>query len=82
MRIIGIRSKGGVASSFETDDSHEKCDFERLCDADQIVVFKKCKTANLLEGKVIVLCDGTPFALITPAVFTQFYHSPERRRRR
>lgn len=34
-------------------------------------------TANLLEGKVIVLCDGTPFALITPAVFTQFYHSPE-----
>ncbi|MNH96116.1 Spore germination protein B1 [compost metagenome] len=33
--------------------------------------------ANLLEGKVIVLCDGTPFCLIAPAVFTMFYHSPE-----
>ncbi|MEF3303056.1 spore germination protein [Paenibacillus sp. GYB003] len=34
-------------------------------------------TANLLEGKVVILCDGTPFALIAPAVFSQFYHSPE-----
>lgn len=34
-------------------------------------------TANLLEGKVVILCDGSPFALIAPAVFTQFYHSPE-----
>ncbi|HEU4965307.1 MAG TPA: spore germination protein [Bacilli bacterium] len=33
--------------------------------------------ANLLEGKVIVLVDGSPFVLIAPAVFTQFYHSPE-----
>ncbi|WP_420799697.1 spore germination protein [Paenibacillus mesophilus] len=34
-------------------------------------------TANLLEGKVIIICDGTPFVLIAPAVFSQFYHSPE-----
>ncbi|GAA4861437.1 spore germination protein [Paenibacillus vulneris] len=34
-------------------------------------------TANILEGKVIILCDGTPFGLIAPAVFSQFYHSPE-----
>jgi len=34
-------------------------------------------TANLLEGKVIIICDGTPFVLIAPAVFAQFYHSPE-----
>jgi hypothetical protein len=33
--------------------------------------------ANLLEGKVIILVDGSPFALITPSVFSQFYHSPE-----
>jgi len=33
--------------------------------------------ANLLEGKVAVLCDGSPFVLIAPAVFNQFYHSPE-----
>ncbi|WP_199622334.1 spore germination protein [Paenibacillus alkalitolerans] len=33
--------------------------------------------ANLLEGKVLVISDGTPFVLIAPAVFSQFYHSPE-----
>ncbi|MED1723347.1 spore germination protein [Brevibacillus parabrevis] len=33
--------------------------------------------ANLLEGKVGILVDGTPFALIAPAVFSQFYQSPE-----
>ncbi|ELK42694.1 spore germination protein [Brevibacillus agri] len=33
--------------------------------------------ANLLEGKVAILVDGTPAALIAPAVFTQFYQSPE-----
>ncbi|SEN16062.1 spore germination protein [Lihuaxuella thermophila] len=33
--------------------------------------------SHLLEGKVAVLTDGTPHALIAPAVFTQFYYSPE-----
>jgi len=33
--------------------------------------------SHLLEGKVIIVSDGTPFVLIAPAVFTQFYHSPE-----
>ncbi|WP_202914648.1 spore germination protein [Paenibacillus antri] len=33
--------------------------------------------SNLLEGKVAILCDGSPFVLIAPAVFNQFYHSPE-----
>lgn len=33
--------------------------------------------ANLLEGKVGILVDGTPFALIAPAIFGQFYQSPE-----
>lgn len=32
---------------------------------------------NLLEGKVVVLVDGTPFVLILPTVFTQFFQSPE-----
>lgn len=34
-------------------------------------------TANLLEGKVAIFVDGTPFVLIAPAIFTQFYQSPE-----
>ncbi len=33
--------------------------------------------ANLLEGKVGILVDGTPFGLIAPAVISQFYQSPE-----
>lgn len=33
--------------------------------------------ANLLEGKIAIFIDGTPFVLIAPAIFTQFYHSPE-----
>lgn len=33
--------------------------------------------AHLLEGKAIIIVDGTPFALVVPAVFAQFYYSPE-----
>lgn len=33
--------------------------------------------AHLLEAKAVILVDGTPFALIAPAVFSQFYYSPE-----
>ncbi|MGD8190135.1 spore germination protein [Brevibacillus ginsengisoli] len=33
--------------------------------------------ANLLEGKVAIIVDGTPFVLVAPAIFNQFYQSPE-----
>ncbi|MFC5557707.1 spore germination protein [Ureibacillus thermophilus] len=32
---------------------------------------------NLLEGRVAVLVDGSPSALIAPATFNQFYHTEE-----
>ncbi|WP_059041612.1 spore germination protein [Paenibacillus rubinfantis] len=32
---------------------------------------------NLLEGRVVVLVDGTPYTLILPTVFAQFLQSPE-----
>jgi spore germination protein KA len=32
---------------------------------------------HLLEGKVAILVDGTPHALIAPAIFSQFYASSE-----
>ncbi|MCP3028977.1 spore germination protein [Halobacillus sp. A5] len=32
---------------------------------------------NLLEGRVVILIDGTPFVLIAPATFFQFFQSPE-----
>lgn len=33
--------------------------------------------ANLLEGRVAILVDGTPFVLIVPAVFAQFMQASE-----
>jgi len=33
--------------------------------------------ANIAEGRVIILMDGSPFALIVPSVFSQFFHTAE-----
>lgn len=33
--------------------------------------------AAMLEGRVAILTDGSPFALVVPAVFTQFYQAVE-----
>ncbi|WP_282942486.1 spore germination protein [Paenibacillus sp. RC67] len=33
--------------------------------------------AGLMEGRVAILVDGTPFALLVPALFTQFFQSSE-----
>ncbi|MEN2767563.1 spore germination protein [Ornithinibacillus xuwenensis] len=32
---------------------------------------------NIVEGRVVILIDGSPFALIVPAVFNQFYQTSE-----
>jgi spore germination protein KA len=32
---------------------------------------------HLLEGKIAIICDGSPDVLIVPALFIQFFHSPE-----
>ncbi|MFC4075518.1 spore germination protein [Salinithrix halophila] len=34
-------------------------------------------SANLLEGRVAVIVDGTPFVLIAPTTFAQFFHSAD-----
>ncbi|MFC7370239.1 spore germination protein [Fictibacillus iocasae] len=34
-------------------------------------------TANLLDGKVAILIQGTPYVLLIPSVFLQFFQSPE-----
>nr|WP_248930796.1 spore germination protein [Paenibacillus hamazuiensis] len=33
--------------------------------------------ASMLEGRVIIMVDGSPFALIVPTVFSQFYQTTE-----
>ncbi|MGR9545331.1 spore germination protein [Priestia megaterium] len=32
---------------------------------------------NLLEGRIAIIVQGTPFVLIAPAIFSQFFQSPE-----
>ena len=32
---------------------------------------------SILNGKIVILVENTPFALILPAVLTDFFHSPE-----
>ncbi|MGX6445758.1 spore germination protein [Neobacillus sp. K501] len=34
-------------------------------------------SAALLEGRIVIIVDGTPFVLIAPAVFVQFFQSSE-----
>ncbi|MGI6035070.1 MAG: spore germination protein [Limnochordia bacterium] len=34
-------------------------------------------TGGLLEGRIAILTDGTPFVLILPATFTMFFTTPE-----
>ncbi|MED1205916.1 spore germination protein [Heyndrickxia acidicola] len=34
-------------------------------------------TAEILEGKIAILVDGTPFVLIAPSVFIQFFQSTD-----
>ncbi|WP_167859356.1 spore germination protein [Paenibacillus cymbidii] len=36
-------------------------------------------SAELLAGKAAIMIDGSPFALIVPSVYTDFWHSPEDR---
>ena len=33
--------------------------------------------AGLLAGKIVVLLDGTPYVLMGPSIFIEFFHSPE-----
>lgn len=33
--------------------------------------------AGLMEGRVAIMIDGTPFVLLVPAVFIQFFQAPE-----
>jgi spore germination protein KA len=32
---------------------------------------------NMLEGRIAIIIQGTPFVLIVPAIFSQFFQSPE-----
>lgn len=56
-----------------------------LLEKDQKSVFPKVisterpdfATTSLLDGKIVILVENSPFVIILPAVLTDFFHSPE-----
>lgn len=74
-RIKGIDIDGVLESGYleQIIEDHHFSPFPQIQNterADRAV-------ANLLEGRVVILVDGTPVCLILPSVFSQFYQVPE-----
>jgi spore germination protein KA len=74
-RIQSIKIDGVLESGYieEMIEDHVWTPFPQLQNTER----PDTVVSHLLEGKVAILVDGTPFALIAPAVFSQFYQSPE-----
>ena len=71
--------------TIDTDVILESGYIEQLIEDSHYSIFPQMQTTerpdktvgSLLEGRVAILVDNTPFVLIVPATFTQLYHSPE-----
>ncbi|MGQ9008307.1 spore germination protein [Bacillus stercoris] len=71
--------------SVMTDDVPESGSLEQLIEDEPFSVFPTILSterpdrveSSLLEGRVSILVDGTPFALIVPATVDEFIHSPD-----
>ncbi len=72
-------------SAIDIDGIMDSGYLEQLIEDNHISPFPQIQTtekpdravANLLEGRVVILVDGSPFALIAPSVFVQFYQASE-----
>ncbi|WP_373233037.1 spore germination protein [Cohnella sp.] len=74
-RLQAIRSDGIIDSSYVEEWIQDKVftPFPTLLGTERPDVV----TSHLLEGRVAVLVDGSPFALIGPITFFQFFIAPE-----
>lgn len=71
--------------SVMTDDVSESGSLEQLIEDEPFSIFPTILSterpdrveSSLLEGRVSILVDGTPFALIVPATVDEFIHSPD-----
>lgn len=71
--------------SINTDEIIDSGYIESFIQTDQKSIFPTiihterpdAVVGNLLEGKIAIFTAGSPFALIVPAVFAQFFQSPE-----
>ncbi|NLY42763.1 MAG: spore germination protein [Clostridiaceae bacterium] len=69
----------------DTDDIHEAGQIEQYIEDNKLSPFPQIQNTErpdkaataLMEGRVVILVDGSPFALILPANLYQFFQSPE-----
>ena len=69
----------------DVDDIHESGEIEQFLEDNKITPFPQLQSterpdkavAAMMEGRVTILVDGTPFVLIAPAGLYQFFQSPE-----
>ncbi|WP_209124746.1 spore germination protein [Alkalihalobacillus sp. BA299] len=72
-------------ASIDIDDVSETGDLEQFVEDNVLSPFPQLirterpdkVASHLLNGKVIVVVDGTPFVLIAPFTFEEFFKSPE-----
>ncbi|MEG0385224.1 MAG: spore germination protein [Solibacillus sp.] len=70
INIDGITS-GGNIEEFIQDSTYSPFPTTYNSERPDVVA------ASLLEGRIAIVVDGTPFVLIVPALFVQFFQSPE-----
>ena len=69
----------------DIDGIMESANIEEFIQDSQLTVFPTVfnterpdtVAAGLLEGRIAILVDGTPFVLMVPALFTEFFQSSE-----
>jgi spore germination protein len=74
-----------IDNMIELDDIPESGYIEQLIEENHMTLFPQLQSterpdrivAALLEGRVVILLDGTPFALIAPVTFAMLLQSPE-----
>ncbi|WP_235885468.1 spore germination protein [Paenibacillus cymbidii] len=70
IRIDGILESGYIEELIQ-DDTYTP--FPTIYNSERPDVI----AAELLEGKIAIVVDGTPFVLVAPALFISFFHSAE-----
>ena len=89
--IKGIARQGLVdeivkrIEKIDIDDINAEGELEQLIEENSFTPFPQMQNterpdktvAALTEGRVVILVDGTPFALIVPVSLYQFFQSPE-----
>ncbi|MFB5661477.1 spore germination protein [Alteribacillus sp. HJP-4] len=80
-----VREVESRLRKIDTDSILESGNIEEYIQDDTLTPFPQlinserpdAAVGNLLEGRVVILINGTPFVLIAPATFFHFFQSPE-----